>query len=109
MRVCDLAGCRHESDPPVAARLVPYKLLMPASDLRAYWRPTWPTVGPRHRLNECVATVQRTSPFLSDFENTIPRFGSLLAEDCDMRGKAVPAGNMILVRFMNQSQLAEPI
>ena len=109
MRVGDLAGCRHEIDPPVAARLVPCKLLMPASDLRACWRLTWPTVGPRHRLNECVVTVQRTSQFLSALENAIPRFGSLRADDRDMRDKTVPAGNMILVRFMNQSQLTEPL
>ena len=109
MRVVDLAGCRHESDPPVAARLVPRKLLMPASDLRAYWRLARPAVGPRHRLDECVVTVQRTSRFLSAFENAIPRFGSLRADDRDMRDKTVPAGNMILVRFMNQSQLTEPL
>lgn len=109
MRVGDLAGCRHESDPPVAARLVPHKLLMPASDLRACWRLKLPTVGPRYRLNECVVTVQRTSPFLSASENAIPRFGSLRADDRDTRDKTVPVGNMSLVRFMNQSQLPEPL
>ena len=60
MGVGDLAVCVHENHPLVAVRLVLGKLLMPASDLRACWLLTWPTVESRHRPSEYVVTVQRT-------------------------------------------------